>query len=111
VELYAYTVRVYVERVLADGRVIPKDKRRATPGTFEVEVVNGVRVARLLSWASRHPNPTLYPPLYEPQIVKASGTIMRVRGWERPEPTVVTFQEWVIDFHGEGYGRYAGGGR
>jgi len=111
VALYAYTVHVYVERVWADGRVIPKDKRRATPGTFEVEVVNGVRVARLLSWGRAHPNPNIIPVLYEPQIVKASGTLMRVRGWERPEPTVVAFQEWIIDFHREGYGKYAEGGR
>jgi hypothetical protein len=31
---------------------------------------------------------------------------MKLRGWERPEPRNLFFQEWIVDFHPEGYGGF-----
>lgn len=48
----------------------------------------------------------MFPPLYDVHLVKASGTCMRLRGFEKPSQRRVVFQEWIIDFHPDGQGRF-----
>lgn len=97
-------VKVWVTRLWRDGRALSRLERKpSTPGKFEIEH----RVARLLGGTRGTANPNLILELYQPEIVKLSGTCMRLRGWERPETRVVLFQEWIVDTHSDGYGKFA----
>jgi hypothetical protein len=97
-------VKVWVTRLWRDGRALPRLERKpSTPGKFEIEH----RVARLLGGTRGTANPNLIPELHQPEVVKLSGTCMRLRGWERPETRVVLFQEWIVDTHSDGYGKFA----
>jgi len=105
--LYILTVKIWAQRLWADGRMLePQERRPATPGGFEVDRPKGVPVAHLMGTRRDRADPNLFPPLHAVEVVKVSGKCMRLRGWEKTSPRSVVFQEWIVDFHPDGYGRF-----
>lgn len=69
------------------------------PGHLEVTTFDGVRVVLHPTWGRALADPSLFPPLHDVQLVKASKDCMKIRGGEKPKRGQLFFQEWVIDFH------------
>jgi hypothetical protein len=67
----------------------------------------GVPIAHLIGSRRAAADPNLFPPLNGVHIVKASGQCIRLRGWEKPSARSLLFQEWIVDFHPDGYGQFA----
>jgi len=105
--LYILTVKIWAQKLWEGGQLLALAERKApTPGGFEVDRPNGVPVAHLMGSRRDRGDPNLFPPLHDVQFVKASGKCIRLRGWEKTSPRSVEFQEWIVDFHPDGYGRF-----
>lgn len=104
----AVEMKVYVKRLWTGGRRLGlAEQKPGVPGRFEVGITpTGTRVAHLFGCRRDSANPNLIAPLHDVQIVKASGQCMRLRGWECENRKEVVFQEWVLDFHPDGYGKF-----
>lgn len=103
-------MKVYAQRIWKDGELILKTARgHGIPGRLEVSSAErGFPVATFTGWKRDRADPNLFPPLYVVQIVKASRSCMRLRGWERAGVRVF-FQEWLVDFSADGTGSFDGG--
>ena len=101
-------MKVYVKRLWSAGRRLGlAEQKPGVPGRFEVGITpTGTRVAHLFGGRRDSANPNLIAPLHDVQIVKCSGQCMRLRGRECESPKEVLFQEWVLDFHPDGYGKF-----
>jgi hypothetical protein len=101
-------MKVWARRLWSGGRRLGAAQHQtATFGRFEVGIgPRGIRVAHVIGGRRDSANPNLFPPLHDVQVVKASGQCMRLRGWECEDPRQVLFQEWIIDFHPDGYGKF-----